>query len=80
MILILVLAFVIGWIPTFLPKRPFSRVKPSVSLVGTKAGDVYDFYPRLLAEFWTKHIPGNPNIIVQNVPGAASLIAANQVV
>jgi tripartite-type tricarboxylate transporter receptor subunit TctC len=36
-------------------------------------------YPRLLAEFWTKHIPGNPNIIVQNVPGAASLIAANQV-
>ena len=28
---------------------------------------------------WTKHIPGNPNIIVQNVPGAASLIAANQV-
>ena len=27
----------------------------------------------------TKHIPGNPNIIVQNVPGAASLIAANQV-
>ena len=27
----------------------------------------------------TKNIPGNPNIIVQNVPGAASLIAANQV-
>ena len=35
---------------------------------------IHDF----LAEFWTKHIPGNPNIIVQNVPGAASLIAANQ--
>src|SRR5262249_16126037 len=47
-------------------------------LVGTKAGDVYDLYPRLLAEFWTKYIPGNPNIIIQNVPGAASLIAANQ--
>jgi tripartite-type tricarboxylate transporter receptor subunit TctC len=44
-----------------------------------KAGDVYDLYPRLLAEFMPKHIPGNPNIIVQNVPGAASLIAANQV-
>src|SRR5262249_44967064 len=40
--------------------------------------DVYDLYPRLLAEFWTKYIPGNPNIIIQNVPGAASLIAANQ--
>jgi tripartite-type tricarboxylate transporter receptor subunit TctC len=32
-----------------------------------------------LAEFWSKHIPGNPNIIVQNMPGAASLIAANHV-
>ena len=46
---------------------------------GTKAGDVYDLYPRLLAEYMPKHIPGSPNIIVQNIPGAASLIAANQV-
>jgi len=45
--------------------------------VGPKAGDIYDSYPRLLAEFWT--IPGNRNIIVRNVPGAASLIAVNQV-
>jgi tripartite-type tricarboxylate transporter receptor subunit TctC len=32
-----------------------------------------------MGEYLRKHIPGNPNIIVQNVPGAASLIAANQV-
>ena len=48
-------------------------------IVGTKAGDVYDLYPRLLAEVMPKYIPGNPNIIIQNMPGAASLIAANQV-
>ena len=33
----------------------------------------------MLAEFMPKYIPGNPNIIIQNVPGAASMIAANQV-
>ena len=33
----------------------------------------------MLAPYMTKNIPGNPNIIIQNVAGAASLIAANQV-
>ena len=47
-------------------------------IVGTKAGDVYDLYPRLVAEFMPKYIPGNPNIIIQNVAGAAGLIATNQ--
>jgi len=79
MILILVLAFIIGWHSDLLAQAPFYQGKTISIAVGTKAGDVYDLYPRLLAEFWTKHIPGNPNIIVQNVPGAASLIAANQV-
>ena len=60
-------------------QTPFYQGKTITIIVGTKAGDVYDLYPRLVAEYWTKHIPGNPNIIIQNVPGAASLIAANQV-
>ena len=47
--------------------------------MGTKAGDVYDLYPRLLSDYLTKYIPGNPSIIIQNVAGAASMIAANQV-
>ncbi len=79
MIVILVLALIIGWHSDLLAQAPFYQGKTISIAVGTKAGDVYDLYPRLLAEFWTKHIPGNPNIIVQNVPGAASLIAANQV-
>jgi len=79
MILILVLALTLGWSDALLAQTPFYQGKTITIAVGTKAGDVYDLYPRLLAEFWTKNIPGNPNIIVQNVPGAASLIAANQV-
>jgi tripartite-type tricarboxylate transporter receptor subunit TctC len=78
MILILVLVLtLLGWSPALLAQAPFYQGKTINILVGTKAGDVYDLYPRLLAEYWTKHIPGNPNIIVQNMPGAASLIAAN---
>jgi tripartite-type tricarboxylate transporter receptor subunit TctC len=79
MILILVLALIIGWHSNLFAQASFYQGKTISIVVGTKAGDVYDLYPRLLAEFWTKHIPGNPNIIVQNAPGAASLIAANQV-
>jgi tripartite-type tricarboxylate transporter receptor subunit TctC len=60
-------------------QTPFYQGKTIQIIVGTKAGDVYDLYPRLVAEFMGKHIPGNPNIIIQNVAGAAGLIATNQV-
>jgi tripartite-type tricarboxylate transporter receptor subunit TctC len=79
MIPILVLVLTLGWSASVLAQAPFYQGKTISIIVGTKAGDVYDLYPRLLAEFWSKHIPGSPNIIVQNMPGAASLIAANHV-
>ena len=60
-------------------QTPFYHGKTITIVVATKAGDLYDLYPRLLSDFLTKHIPGQPNVIIQNVPGAASLIAANQV-
>lgn len=59
-------------------QTPFYQGKTITIIVGTKAGDAYDLYPRMIAEFMPKYIPGNPNFIIQNVPGAASLIAANQ--
>lgn len=58
---------------------PFYEGKTIAIIPGTKAGDVYDLYARLLAHHMPKYIPGRPNIIVQNMPGAASLIAANHV-
>src|SRR4051812_10660849 len=46
-------------------------------LVGYKAGGGYDATARLLARYLPKHIPGKPTVIVQNMPGANSIIAAN---
>lgn len=45
-------------------------------IVGYSAGGGYDTYTRLLAKHLRNHIPGNPNIIVQNMPGAGSTKAA----
>src|SRR5574341_390175 len=46
-------------------------------IVGYMAGGGYDAAARLLARHLPKHIPGNPAVIVQNMPGANSIIAAN---
>lgn len=46
-------------------------------LIGYSAGGGYDTYARLLARHLGKHIPGNPTIVPQNMPGAGSLTVAN---
>ena len=46
-------------------------------IVGTSPGGGYDTYARAIARHMPKHLPGKPNVIVQNMPGAGSLIAAN---
>ncbi len=48
-------------------------------VVGYKPGGGYDRTARILARHLPDHIPGKPSIIVQNMPGANSLIAANHV-
>jgi tripartite-type tricarboxylate transporter receptor subunit TctC len=48
-------------------------------IVGYKPGGGYDATARLLARHLPKHIPGRPAVIVQNMPGANSVIAANHV-
>src|SRR5712692_10044785 len=45
--------------------------------VGFAAGGGYDTYARVLSRHLGKHIRGNPTLIVDNMPGAGSLIAAN---
>jgi len=45
--------------------------------VGYAAGGGYDQYGRLLAGFIGKHIPGNPAVVVKNMPGAGSATLAN---
>src|SRR6266849_2252572 len=46
-------------------------------IVGYGPGGGYDTYARLLARHFGRFVPGNPNVIVQNMPGAGSLRAAN---
>ena len=48
-------------------------------IVGSTTGGGYDLWARLLAQHLGKYIPGNPTFIVQNMPGAGSLVAANHV-
>jgi tripartite-type tricarboxylate transporter receptor subunit TctC len=47
--------------------------------IGSTAGGFYDRWGRLFARYMGKYIPGNPEIIVQNMPGAGSVIATNHV-
>lgn len=46
-------------------------------VVGFTPGGGYDLYTRTLARHIGKHIPGNPTIVVENMPGAGSMISAN---
>ena len=59
------------------PVADFYKGKQIQVLVGYAPGGGYDVYARLLARHMGKYIPGNPTLVVQNMPGAASLIAAN---
>jgi tripartite-type tricarboxylate transporter receptor subunit TctC len=57
--------------------QPSFAGKTVTIIVGYKAGGGYDATARLLARHLPKHIPGKPTVIVQNMPGANSIIAAN---
>ena len=46
-------------------------------IVGASAGGGYDTYSRTIAKHMSKHIAGNPGIVVDNMPGAGFLISAN---
>jgi tripartite-type tricarboxylate transporter receptor subunit TctC len=57
----------------------FYRGRNVSMVIGYTAGGGYDLYARLLARHMSKHIPGNPTIVPQNMPGAGSLKAANYI-
>jgi tripartite-type tricarboxylate transporter receptor subunit TctC len=54
-------------------QESFYTGKTVTLIVGYSAGGGYDIYARMLARHYGRHIPGNPNVIVQNMPGAASM-------
>jgi tripartite-type tricarboxylate transporter receptor subunit TctC len=48
-------------------------------VAGFNVGGGADLYARLIARHMGKHVPGNPNVIVRNMPGAGSMAAANHI-
>jgi tripartite-type tricarboxylate transporter receptor subunit TctC len=59
------------------PAESFFAGKTINIYCGYNPGGSYDLYARLIGRYLGKHIPGNPSIAVQNMPGAGSLKAAN---
>lgn len=76
---ILALLLVAIWPASVRAQTPFYQGKTIRLVAGTPAGSVYDLYARMVAQFIPKHIPGAPNVIVQNMPGVASMVAANYI-
>lgn len=71
--LLLALSFPVYAQPTFFQGKSIRVIR------GGQPGDLYDLWTRHIAAYLGKHIPGNPGITVQNMPGAGSVIAANYV-
>jgi tripartite-type tricarboxylate transporter receptor subunit TctC len=57
--------------------QEFYKDKTITFIVGYSPGGIYDQYTRLIARHISKHIPGQPNAIVENMTGAGGIIAAN---
>ncbi len=56
----------------------FYSGKTVTFIVGYGAGASYDSGARLIGRYLGKYIPGKPNVVIQNMPGAGSMVAANQ--
>ena len=63
--------------PTAHGAAPFYEGKTIHLIVGNPAGGGYDTYARTIARHIHKYIPGNPSIVVENMPAAAGMMAAN---
>ena len=74
-LIVFVLSIIIS--PKGLPAAPYYDGKMLKILVGFPPGGGYDRMGRLLSKYLPKHIPGNPSIIIENMPGASSMIACN---
>ena len=75
----MVLALVLVSPVNALAQAPFYQDKTLRIIAGYGAGSVDDAWTRMIAHYLVKYIPGNPNIVVQNMPGAGAMIAANYV-
>ena len=59
--------------------QEFFKGKTIRLVVGNSAGGSMDDWGRFVAQYLGKHIPGNPDVVVQNMSGAGTIIAANYI-
>ena len=59
--------------------EPFYKGKTVRIVVGFTPGGGFDVWARAIAQYIPRHVPGNPKFVVQNMPGAGSMTAANYV-
>jgi tripartite-type tricarboxylate transporter receptor subunit TctC len=78
-LLALVLGLSVFYVTSSFAQEPFYKDKVIRIIVATAAGGGYDLYTRTMARHMRKHIPGEPTITVENMPGAGHLIGANHV-
>jgi tripartite-type tricarboxylate transporter receptor subunit TctC len=71
------IALSIGGVSRTYAQSDFYKGKTITVIAGTTPGALYDQWARMIAAHMGKFIPGNPNMIVQNMPGAGHMIAAN---
>jgi len=57
----------------------FYKGKDIRMIISSTVGGGYDIYARLIAKHLSRHIPGNPNIVPQNMPGAGGIAGANHI-
>ena len=75
-IIVIAAASAISFVSTA-PAQEFLKDKTVTFIVGYSPGGTYDQYTRLIARHISKHVAGNPTRIVENMPGAGGIIAAN---
>ena len=75
--IVLVPLVILGWMAAAMAQEPFYKGKTMRIVVGFSAGGGFDTYSRVLSRHIVRHIPGSPTIIIENMTGAGSLIAAN---
>jgi tripartite-type tricarboxylate transporter receptor subunit TctC len=68
-----------GVAPAIAQDAPDFKGKTVTIIAGFEAGGPYDFYARLVGRYIGAHLPGNPGVIVQNMPGAGGLRGANYI-
>lgn len=77
--ILLLLLFLFASSSAVQAQADFYKGKTLRIIIGYSPGGTNDLWVRAISRYWGKYIPGNPNIIVQNMPGAGTMVAANYI-